>query len=305
MSGQGSDRQVQRGAIIGAVEDTIIGVARVGYGILGISLQLLPEQLRASIHNALRDLGHGVAGLPRNLAELAGAEIDHWEKVEPKPARAAPMLLPAAKVTSVIKVETAPAVPPVAKPTPAPAAPAAKLEPTPTPAPAPAPAPAAKVEPAPAPAAKVTSVIKVELTPVAKPEPTPVAKAEPTPVAKPVPTPVAAVTTGVDIAHIECSPPGRDVEGEYVLIWNTNDVPVDLTGWTLSNGGSKQTFTFPTFSLAPGAEVKLWTKRGKNESGDLYWNSRKAVWNSEGDTGTLKNAGGATASVYTYTGKKS
>ncbi|MEI7773073.1 MAG: lamin tail domain-containing protein, partial [Chloroflexales bacterium] len=116
---------------------------------------------------------------------------------------------------------------------------------------------------------------------------------------------VAAIATGVDIAHIEHNPPGRDIDGEYVLIWNTNDAPMDLTGWTLSDVSANHTFTFPAFTLGPGAEVKLWTKRGNNDEANLHWNSRKAIWNNNGDTGTLKNTDGAVVSVYTYTGKKS
>jgi hypothetical protein len=115
---------------------------------------------------------------------------------------------------------------------------------------------------------------------------------------------VASVMSGVDIAHIEYDPPGRDIDGEYVLLWNTNDVPVDLTGWALSDGGAKHTYTFQSFALAPGAEVKLWSKRGKDDAANLYWNNRTAIWNNDGDTGTLKDASGVTISVYTYTGKK-
>ncbi len=278
MGEQGSDRQWQRGAIIGAAEDTVAGVIRTGYGFLGIPLGLLPEQSRSWVHSAIRNLTYGVTGLPRNLAKFADAEIDRWEEAEPN-------------VTSALVVKATPA-------------PVAKVEP----------APVAKAKPAPVP----VLVAKVEPVPVAKvePAPVPVAKVEPAPVAKVVettaPTPVVkapAATTaaaiGVEIAHIEYDTPDREVDGEYVLIWNTNEFLMDLTGWTLSNSGSKNTFIFPVFTLAPGAEVTLWTKRGKNDEAFLYWNSRKAIWNNDGDTGTLKDASGAIVNVFSYTGKKS
>ena len=50
--------------------------------------------------------------------------------------------------------------------------------------------------------------------------------------------------------------------------------------------------------------MKLWSKRGKNDAANLYWNNRKTIWNNDGGTSTLKDAGGTTVSVYTYTGKK-
>lgn len=120
-----------------------------------------------------------------------------------------------------------------------------------------------------------------------------------------VPPPVEVVTetTGVTIAHIEFDPPGRDLDGEYVLLRNTAAVPAELTGWTLRDAASKHLFVFPAFTLAPGAEVKLWTKSGANDAANLYWGSRGAIWNNEGDTGTLADRGGAVVSSLAYVGK--
>ena len=263
MGEEGSDRQWQRGTIIGAAEDAAAKVIRTGFGILGAPLLLLPKQSRSYVNNALRELSHGITGLPKNFAKSANAEIDRWYTNEPDPA-------------SVVKAVPAPVV---------------KAAPTPVVKAAPNPVPIVVLPPPP--------VAKVELPPP------PVAKVElpPPPVAK-QPVAVAAVTVGVEIAHIEYDTPDREVDGEYVLIWNTNDVPVDLTGWTLTSNESKSIFTFPAFTLAPGAEVTLWTKRGKNDEDHIYWNSRKAVWSNNGDTGTLKDANGATTNVYTYTRKK-
>jgi hypothetical protein len=123
--------------------------------------------------------------------------------------------------------------------------------------------------------------------------------------AAPPEEPVAAAgmtLTGVAISYIEYDPPGRDIDGEYVLIANATDAPVEMAGWTLSDGDAKHVYTFAAFSLAAGAEVKLWTKAGADDANNLYWRSRGAVWNNDGDTGTLRDAGGATVSVYTYTG---
>jgi len=106
----------------------------------------------------------------------------------------------------------------------------------------------------------------------------------------------------VTITYIEFNPQGRDVEGEYVLIRNTSTQPMDMTGWKLHDGVQRHTYVFPQFVLAPGAEVKLWTRAGTNDAANLYWGQRVAVWNNEGDTGTLLDASGAVVSQYTYTG---
>jgi Lamin Tail Domain len=112
----------------------------------------------------------------------------------------------------------------------------------------------------------------------------------------------ATTTTGVTIAHIEFDPPGRDIDGEYVLVSNTTAGAIDMSGWTLIDGDAKHTFTFPSFILAAGAEVKIWSKDGTNNATNLYWGSIGAIWNNTGDTGTLSDTHGKVVSSYTYAG---
>lgn len=136
--------------------------------------------------------------------------------------------------------------------------------------------------------------------PSAAPAQAAAAVAPPAPVAPP---PAAApATAGVSIAHIEFDPPGRDLDGEYVLVRNATERAVDLIGWTITDGDVKHTFTFPAFTLAPGAEVKVWSKGGVADGANLYWGNRGAIWNNTGDTGTLTDASGAVVSSYTYAG---
>jgi hypothetical protein len=131
--------------------------------------------------------------------------------------------------------------------------------------------------------------------------------ANPAPAAEP-PAPaepsVSRVPTGISISHIEYDPPGRDVDGEYVLIVNNAHQAVALTGWVLTDGDARHTFTFPAFTLAAGGTVKVWTKRGQASASDLYWGSRTAIWNNDGDTGTLKTDDGVTVSVFAYEGNR-
>jgi large subunit ribosomal protein L20 len=108
---------------------------------------------------------------------------------------------------------------------------------------------------------------------------------------------------GLAISHLEYDPPGRDVDGEYVRISNGSGATIDLTGWTLRDNGAKHVFTFPSFSLAAGAEVQIWTRAGDSDAANLYWSSRSAIWNNEGDTAVLADASGAEVVRYSYEGK--
>ena len=260
-----------------------------------------------------------------------------------RPAAPAPEAKPAAPGAAATTgaapaPETKPAAPNAAKP-----APKTRPAPTPAPAarPAAAPAPGTKLA-APAPETKpaapgAAAPTGAALAPEAKPAPAPAPEAKPAapaPETKPAapgaaaptgaapapetrPAPAApvtrissgsagatATTAAITIAHIEFKPEGRDVEGEYVLIRNTSTQAADMTGWKLHDGAQRHTYIFPPFVLAPGAEVKLWTRTGANDAANLYWGQRVAVWNNEGDTGTLLDARGAVVSRYTYSGDR-
>jgi large subunit ribosomal protein L20 len=108
--------------------------------------------------------------------------------------------------------------------------------------------------------------------------------------------------SGLTISHIEYNPEGSDVEGEYVRLSNGGDSAIDLTGWTLNDGEAKHTYTFPAFTLEPGAEVQIWTREGKDNKSNLYWGSKSAIWNNEGDTAVLSDADGKKIASLSYEG---
>jgi len=103
----------------------------------------------------------------------------------------------------------------------------------------------------------------------------------------------------VRITHIEYDPPGDDVAGEYVRIQNLGGRAQVMTGWTLRDLAN-HVFTFPSFTLAAGGTVRVWTKGGANTATDLYWGSSQAIWNNDGDTAYLRDAGGSPVHSYTY-----
>jgi len=99
------------------------------------------------------------------------------------------------------------------------------------------------------------------------------------------------------ITAIEAAPPAA--LDEYVLIENVGAGPLDMAGWKLSDAANT-TYTFPAFTLAAGAQVKVWVKAGTDDAANLYWGRASAVWNNGGDTATLRDAQGTVVSTYTY-----
>ena len=140
--------------------------------------------------------------------------------------------------------------------------------------------------------------------PVAPPSPTPVTPL-PTPVTPapvpgtPTPTPISPTPARVVITGIAFDPPGDDVQGEYVTLRNTGGSAVTMTSWTLRDLANN-TYTFPAFTLAAGAEVRIWTRAGTDDARNLFWGRTQAVWNNTGDTAILRDAGGTEIGRYSY-----
>jgi len=68
----------------------------------------------------------------------------------------------------------------------------------------------------------------------------------------------------VYIAHL-------DLVGEEVSIVNTEPIAVNLTGWTITDEGMRNIYTFPIFTLAPEANVTVHSGPGNDTATDLYW----------------------------------
>jgi hypothetical protein len=107
------------------------------------------------------------------------------------------------------------------------------------------------------------------------------------------------IPADVNITFIDYDPPGDDVQGEYVQITNSGGTAANVTNWTLRDDAS-HVFTFPAFTLNPGASVKVWTKAGTNTATDLYWGSGAAIWNNTGDCAYLRDAGGTPIDTSCY-----
>ncbi|MCX8178955.1 MAG: lamin tail domain-containing protein [Candidatus Aenigmarchaeota archaeon] len=95
---------------------------------------------------------------------------------------------------------------------------------------------------------------------------------------------------------------GLDSKSEWVEIINTDENPVSLTGWTLQDASSN-IFTFPEFTLQPGATVRVYSGAAYTSctpsQASLCWKG-SSVWNDSGDTATLRDNNGNTISTYSY-----
>ena len=99
----------------------------------------------------------------------------------------------------------------------------------------------------------------------------------------------------IAIAEVNADAAGNDndnLNDEYVVLENTEDTAVDMSGWTLTDTAA-HTYTFPTgFTLPAGEEVTVHTGSGTDTNTDLYWGKESAIWNNNRDTVILRTADG-------------
>jgi hypothetical protein len=134
-----------------------------------------------------------------------------------------------------------------------------------------------------------TSQITGTVTPTATRTPTvTLTGTQPTPTRTRTPTPTRTSTPvpGVYIIDIEYAPDNNPMD-EWVSIRNQGSSQVVMTDWILKDD-SKNTFTFPRFTLTAFTTVKVWTKCGVNNPLNLYWCRAEPVWNDHGDCAYLR-----------------
>jgi competence protein ComEC len=97
------------------------------------------------------------------------------------------------------------------------------------------------------------------------------------------------------LAEVHADAEGDDRENlndEYIVLENTGDGPLDLSGWTVQDAAGA-TYTIPDgTTLEAGATVTIHTGSGTDTEIDLYWGSGSPVWNNGGDTVMVTNANG-------------
>ena len=94
----------------------------------------------------------------------------------------------------------------------------------------------------------------------------------------------------------------RTESDEYVEITNLGDTSQDLEGWVLMDiSEGYPSFTFPSYVLASGARIRVYTNEIHSEWGGFSFGYGKAVWhNTDPDWAALYNAQGQEVSRKSY-----
>lgn len=89
---------------------------------------------------------------------------------------------------------------------------------------------------------------------------------------------------------------------EYVEITNLRDQPQDLAGWVLKDiSEGYPSFTFPSYILAPGESVRVYTNEYHPEWGGFSFEYSRAIWNNrEPDWAALYDGQGKEVSRKSY-----
>ena len=111
-----------------------------------------------------------------------------------------------------------------------------------------------------------------------------------------------AASAGISVARAHADAAGTDrdnLNDEYIVIENSGDTSIDLTGWTVSDEANHR-YLCPRFVLPAKGKVTLRTGLGKNTASELFWGSRRPIWNNDGDTILIRDADGYLVWSYVY-----
>jgi beta-lactamase superfamily II metal-dependent hydrolase len=94
----------------------------------------------------------------------------------------------------------------------------------------------------------------------------------------------------------------RTESDEYVEITNLGGMSQNLKGWVLKDiSEGYPSFTFPSYVLAPGAKIRVYTNEIHSEWGGFSFGYGKAIWNNtDPDWAALYNAQGQEVSRKSY-----
>ncbi|MFL5733624.1 MAG: lamin tail domain-containing protein [Chloroflexia bacterium] len=97
---------------------------------------------------------------------------------------------------------------------------------------------------------------------------------------------------------------GRTEPDEYVEIANKGSEPVDMSGWILLSLSHDDEFQWDTYTLQPGASIRVYTDEVHNDTGGFSFGSTNPVWTNTGDTAELRDEDGSLVSRFAYGNKK-
>ena len=108
---------------------------------------------------------------------------------------------------------------------------------------------------------------------------------------------------GIEVSTVVADPPGNDVQpqnGEYVVLTNTGNVPVDVSGYVLQDAVINRLTVGSGYVLSPGGELRVYTGPGTNTANRYYNNRTTAVLNNTGDSLAIFTPDGTFVDLYAY-----
>jgi micrococcal nuclease len=117
------------------------------------------------------------------------------------------------------------------------------------------------------------------------------------------PLPLTVEAPNIQITHIFYDGLVPRVESdEYVEITNLGDRPQDLAGWVLMDiSEGYPSFTFPSYILAPGRSIRVYTNEYHPEWRGFSFEYSRAIWNNtEPDVAALYDSQGKEVSRKSY-----
>ncbi len=112
----------------------------------------------------------------------------------------------------------------------------------------------------------------------------------------------AATGHSIALAFVHADAKGddrRNLNDEFIVVENQSQHSIDLNGWTVSDAANHR-YLFSNFTLAPQAKVTLRTGLGVPTERELFWGSRRPIWNNKGDTVFIRDSQGYLVLGYVY-----
>lgn len=135
-------------------------------------------------------------------------------------------------------------------------------------------------------------------------ETAPAVTAVSTATAPPVSNPNVQDNSTVQITAVSFDGQKSNEPDEYVEVTNNGREPVDITDWVLQDEGANNVFKWESYTLEPGASVRVYTNETHNDSGGFSFGSGRAIWGNRGDVAELYDADMLPVSRYAYGDKK-
>lgn len=118
-----------------------------------------------------------------------------------------------------------------------------------------------------------------------------------TPTRSPFPTPTVYSETGIRVVEIQAD---GGVFDEYVVLKNTADAPLDMSGWRVKDEDG-HVYTFPDdYRLDVGETLTLHSSRGTQTQTERFWWADDEVWDDDGDTVAIFDERGQRVYERTY-----